>query len=95
MISQNFSLVKQQLVMEQYLGHLVVPDSVRRDILTPWQATYWKTLPIGYRTRFLYLSQEEIPEEPQEYEHYVKDQEKAMAWIEQLDQWYHNYFEVK
>ena len=32
----------------------VLAETVRWDRLEPWQATYWKTLPVGHRVRFRY-----------------------------------------
>jgi len=29
-----------------------VGNGIEQDVLTPWEATYWKTLPAGYRARF-------------------------------------------
>jgi hypothetical protein len=28
------------------------PESVVRDVIKPWEATYWRTLPVGFRARF-------------------------------------------
>jgi len=36
-----------------YHEYNVDPDSIRWDLLEPWEATYWKRLPLGHRIRFL------------------------------------------
>ena len=30
-------------------------DKVKWDIFKPWNATYWKTIPVGHRVRFEYV----------------------------------------
>lgn len=43
------------LVFPSYLYPLVpIPESITNEQLSPWQATYWKSLPVGYRIRFNY-----------------------------------------
>lgn len=58
-----------------------VPASLKREELRPWQATYWKSLPTGYRVTYQY-----VPE---------SDNDSAIikpAWVEahlrNLKQWY-------
>jgi hypothetical protein len=46
----------ERYVFSPYQEHPPLPHSVRRDRLEPWRATYWKTLPTGYRISFLYDS---------------------------------------
>lgn len=47
--------VVQQWFDSQILeGYEVLPDSIRWENMLPWQATYWKQLPEGYRVTFLY-----------------------------------------
>lgn len=39
--------------LDEVLNSSEPPEGViERDILRPWKATYWKTLPSGYRVRF-------------------------------------------
>jgi hypothetical protein len=40
------------LSLVHHLGCHVRPGSERWDQVVPWQATYWKELPIGHRVRF-------------------------------------------
>jgi hypothetical protein len=57
-------IAQEQHAVEQFraalYAHYVDPDSTihsdseRWDLVVPWCATYWKTLPQGYRLRFTY-----------------------------------------
>jgi hypothetical protein len=43
--------------LDELLNSTKPPEGViERDILRPWEATYWKTLPSGYRVRIGYQS---------------------------------------
>jgi hypothetical protein len=58
-------------------------DSIRRDRLEPWPATYWKTLPVGHRIRFRYDS--ERPVHPE----YGSDAwDKRIAWMDEANDWF-------
>jgi hypothetical protein len=52
--------------LEEYFRSLrthdyeVVAASIKRDVLKPWDATYWKKLPIGNRIRFKCKDKENI-----------------------------------
>jgi len=59
----------------------VVPDSERWETLIPWQATYWKTIPHGYRVTAGW--QQEAPTKAPDWDDYKR-------WI----QWYNNPFEA-
>lgn len=41
-----------------YYQYDVDKNSIQRDTLEPWEATYWKELPMGYRIRFRCLQKE-------------------------------------
>jgi len=47
-----------KLLLERYISSIefhdmdIMKETKINDILEPWDATYWKTLPVGYRTRF-------------------------------------------
>jgi hypothetical protein len=46
----SYKVAEQYLQMYPYWDSFeVIPDSIEVEILRPWQATYWKTLPEGYR----------------------------------------------
>lgn len=38
--------------LAEFLFTEVVPGSVIEDVVRPWQATHWKTLPVGYRAHY-------------------------------------------
>lgn len=51
-------LVEQWLAAQRDLGdEQPMEDSIRRDVLSPWQAPYWKRLPVGHRVRFRYRTE--------------------------------------
>jgi hypothetical protein len=60
----------------------VLSNSERWDIITPWQATYWKTLPNAHRVRFRYTDNEAAT--------LTYDEAKLAEW-ERLSQWYTPY----
>lgn len=44
--------VRKYFSLVRFRECAVMPESVRWDEVRPWPATYWKTLPVGYRVRF-------------------------------------------
>lgn len=54
LISTNQELLAKYFKHSNLNGYPVKREHSKWDILRPWQATYWKTLPIGYRVRFEY-----------------------------------------
>lgn len=66
----------------------IVPESVRWSVLQPWEATYWKQLPVGYRIEFAYLPLMEA--EGQARSH---PPDRVRAWYQRADSWYTNYLE--
>jgi hypothetical protein len=84
-------IAREREVVAQYFGwehyywrNVVIPGSERWDVLEPWHATYWKTLPLGHRVRFRYLRGVTRPYEipPPEVE----------VWFRDLENWYTNPF---
>ena len=61
----------------------VVPGSRHWDVLRPWQATYWKELPVGHRLRFKYEWVERTPES--------KTDPKIWEWFKEIHNWYTPY----
>jgi hypothetical protein len=61
---------------------IIVADSVEWEVMQPWRATYWKTIPVGYRIRFRTTS---------------KKLEPSPDWVHErwsaLSKWYTNYLE--
>jgi hypothetical protein len=57
-ITTTQSLTKQVLNerrVQKVLFDEILEGSERWSILTPWQATYWKILPVGHRVQFQYI----------------------------------------
>ncbi|NJP06976.1 MAG: hypothetical protein HC837_15830 [Chloroflexaceae bacterium] len=47
------------LVFPSYLYPFVpIPETLMMEQISPWQATYWKSLPLGYRIQFNYQTAE-------------------------------------
>ena len=51
-VCQNRSTVERHFKSLEHYDFDVVQGSVQWDVLEPWQATYWKELPVGHRLRF-------------------------------------------
>ena len=69
-------------------GVSVVPGSKHWDVLKPWQATYWKVLPLGHRVRYSYYDPQERPPESKiggwfDCEHW--------EWVKEVNNWYTRY----
>jgi hypothetical protein len=83
-------LVEQVLALAPYASFItaIVPESIRWSVLQPWEATYWKQLPIGYRVDFTYLPRSE----DEELAHPA-----APDWVharyQHIRRWYTNYLE--
>jgi hypothetical protein len=67
--------------LRQYTLSALVPGSERWEELIPWEATYWKTMPRGYRVTVAW--QREAPSK-------VPDWDAFERW----HQWYTNPFEA-
>lgn len=52
--SATRQVVEQWFDNQIFEGYEVLPDSIQWENMHPWQATYWKQLPEGYRVTFLY-----------------------------------------
>ncbi len=53
----------------------------RRDVLSPWQATYWKTLPLGHRMRCAYGAREDLAWTAEQYT-------QRNAWLADVNYWF-------
>ena len=52
-IASDRKLVEQYEYFSRYTSNMsIIAGSEEWDVLEPWQATYWKTLPIGHRLRY-------------------------------------------
>jgi hypothetical protein len=83
-IGSDRDLVEQYDSLSQYDSDIsVVPGSKHWDVLRPWQATYWKELPVGHRLRFKYEWLERTPES--------KTDPKISEWFKKIHNWYTPY----
>ncbi|HEY0367409.1 MAG TPA: hypothetical protein VGC73_13135 [Pyrinomonadaceae bacterium] len=83
-IGSDPQLVRQYDSLSHYVWDIsVVADSKRWDVLQPWEATYWKTLPLGHRVRFRFEWAERSPES--------KSDAAISEWLAQINNWYTRY----
>jgi hypothetical protein len=66
-----------------YQQHPPTPDSIRRDRLEPWPATYWKVLPVGHRIRFAY-----DPDRIVTLEYGSGVWLRSRDWLEDVNHWF-------
>lgn len=87
-IAAERSTAETLLTMTQYDEgiHTVISDSVAWTICQPWQATYWKVLPIAYRVRFTYT-----PSADTTYAAPVETPAWVQAWRSTQRAWYTSY----
>jgi len=86
-IAEDRQLVQRYFELQRYISSSVgaiIPESLQWDILQPWEATYWKTLPKAHRLRFYYHPYAEdahVPNTP------------TWAWeqLRQMCEWYQGY----
>lgn len=69
----------------------IIPGTESWEILTPWQATYWKTLPIGYEVRYESRSVE-FDESAKRDPKLIEREKQADNWYSSTRIWYTNYF---
>jgi hypothetical protein len=85
-ISSDRDLVEQYDSLTRHDSDTsIVPGSKRWDVLRPWQAAYWKELPVGHRLRFKYEWVERSPE-PTDPE--------ISEWFKKIRNWYTPFFSV-
>jgi hypothetical protein len=90
-------LSTQREIIEQLLSldHLIfkerhIPGTENWDVLEPWEATYWKTLPQGYHVSCefqhndSYLDYQKEGASPELIEEY----QQARQWYENMEKWY-------
>lgn len=72
-IAMDRRLVEQYEYFSRYGSDIsIIAGSEQWDVLDPWQATYWKILPIGHRLRYRFTCEEaskmkEIPEAAEQF----------------------------
>jgi hypothetical protein len=82
-IASDRHLIEHHVELIAYIHKIsVLSNSERWDIISHWQATYWKTLPNGHRVRFRYIDNEAAT--------LTYDEAKLAEW-ERLSQWYTRY----
>ena len=69
----------------------IIPNTVVWETLTPWQATYWKTLPVGYQVRYQYriLESDEMQKQSQEL---LEQESEAKKYYFRICNWYTDYY---
>lgn len=83
-VGSDRTLVEKYDSLSEYVWDIsVVADSRRWDVLQSWQATYWKTLPLGHRVRFSF----EWVERPPEW----KTDAVVSEWLKEINNWYTPY----
>jgi hypothetical protein len=83
-------LIEERLALVPYDSFIksIVPQSVQWSVLQPWQATYWKQLPVGYRIEFTYLPLSEAEKGARS-----TPPDRVHAWYQRVRRWYINYLE--
>lgn len=84
-------IIEQLLALERFLFlYEHIPGTEKWNVLEPWQATYWKTLPQGYHVScefqhndscLDYQKKGASPELVEEYD-------RALQWYENMKKWY-------
>ena len=83
-VGSDRGLVEKYDSMSHYVWDIsVVPGSKRWDVLEPWQATYWKELPLGHRVRFSFQWVERLPD--------WKTEPAISEWLAEINNWYTPY----
>lgn len=83
-IGSDRQMVEKYDSLSDYLLSVsVVPGSKQWDVLEPWQATYWKVLPLGHRVRFSY--------EPVDLSPDRREDLAASEWLKEIHNWYTPY----
>ncbi|MBI3651514.1 MAG: hypothetical protein HY231_10890 [Acidobacteria bacterium] len=70
-------------------SHSVIEGTESWEVVTQWQATYWKTLPIGYRLNFRYTEKESSQEPVLDLENHIaqiKEEYEEFLWL--TTNWY-------
>ncbi|MEM8531801.1 MAG: hypothetical protein AAGF95_13215 [Chloroflexota bacterium] len=62
-IATDGALVEEYLSIHRFTT-AIVPGTESWDVLSLWQATYWKTLPCGHRLQYIYDPHGVVPETP-------------------------------
>lgn len=81
-IASNRNLVERFLSLNPYIssGISVIVGSERWEVLEPWDATYWKTLPRGHRVTYDY----KLPQESR----VIQPSLEVSQFLEEINNWY-------
>jgi hypothetical protein len=90
MTAPTRDLIEERLALVPYdpFIKVIVPESVQWSVLQPWEATYWKQLPIGYHMEFTYL-----PLAEGEKRERLTPPGWVQAWYQRTSRWYSSYLE--
>ena len=86
--------IEQLLAYGEYLleERQPIPGTEVWEVLEPWQVTYWKTLPRGYRLRYQYeeFDYQLQTKSDEEFDKYVSTETEIQAreWYKNINQWY-------
>jgi len=87
-IGSDRQLVEKYDSLSDYVTDIsVIAGSRRWDVLEPWQATYWKELPLGHRLRFKY----EVKELPINDPAYREKCKEVSEEFNEMKKWYTPY----
>ncbi|MDM9384717.1 hypothetical protein QUB80_29085 [Chlorogloeopsis sp. ULAP01] len=87
-ICPSKQFVEKFLSINCYVSAVVhVPGTEVWDVLEPWQATYWKNLPKGYRVRFQ-GSHNEWSIDSDTSPEWIEANDQANEWYWEFRQWY-------
>jgi hypothetical protein len=88
-------LVERHLSFQDIGNYRVCPGSEVWDILSPWEATYWKTLPTGHRLRLEYEPDEKSSWDLSTEYLLVEQRQRRQEEYWSLLKWYTNYLTGK
>jgi len=81
-------LIEERLACIPYDSFIkaILPESVRWSVLQPWEATYWKQLPVGHHIEFTYVPLTEA-------ERLARSTPPGwvQAWYQRVRRWYTSY----
>ncbi len=88
--------IEQLLAYGEYLledDRQPIPGTEVWEVLEPWQVTYWKTLPRGYRLRYQYeeFDYQLQTKSDEEFDKHVSSETEIQAreWYENINKWYY------
>jgi hypothetical protein len=90
LVAATRKLVEEHLSYHKVCNYSMRTGSEVWDILSPWQATYWKTLPRGHRIRFEYEPDERTFWASSEF-HLLEQLQRQREEYWELTKWYTNY----